>query len=97
MRKIPIAETTLDISGESKRLMYAVVVDEIGVSPDDPEAEGTQIELECYGIEASLEGDSEIVRGLTLSAAQVLELAKALCQAAVTPVHMREVLEDFCV
>lgn len=94
MRKIPIAETTLDISGQQKRLAYAVVVDEIGVPPESPEA---AFELECYGIEASLEDETETVRGLTLNAVQVLELAKGLCQAAVTPMHMREVLEDLCV
>lgn len=51
---------------------------------------------ESYGIEISCEnGDDALVRGITLSQSKILVLLSMLMEYAVTPVTLKDVVEDW--
>ena len=92
MRKIPLGEARLEQGEDNRTLRYAVVVDEVSTPCGGLDGEDSEVEI--YGIEVSMEEETALVRGLTHSATQILSIVKALREAAVTPVHTREILED---
>jgi len=92
MRKIPIGEAQPQDGGQLLR--YAIVIDEVSTpcGPGDDDSD-----LEIYGIEVSAGNDTALVRGVTPNATYILNIAKTLRKACVTPIHTREILEDLLV
>lgn len=50
---------------------------------------------EAYGVEIELGDESEAVRNLSPSRQRVADLAEALARGAVTPVGLRDVVDDW--
>lgn len=48
-----------------------------------------------YGVQIELEGEEASVRDLSPTRQRVLELAEALARGAVTPVGLRDVVDDW--
>ena len=51
--------------------------------------------LECYGILVTCGADMEMIRNITVSQSAILQLLEILIHGTVTPVSLRDVLEDW--
>lgn len=71
---------------ETMAVNYYLLADELGS------------EFESYGVEVCCSnGDQAAVRGVTISQSKILLLMSMLMEYAVTPVALRDVVDDFLV
>ena len=74
-------------SPEGSGYRYAILVDEMAVGG---------LCCESYGIKVTgPDGDSQAVPNITVSAGRIDELAELVCRNQVSPVTLRDVVEDW--
>ena len=58
-------------------------------------AEEPETDTGCYGLRVEFGGEAETIHGITASQHVILSLLSALVRGAVTPVAVRDVIEDW--
>lgn len=58
-------------------------------------AEDWKADTECYGLRIRRGGETAEIAGLTVSQRRIQELLESLVRGAVTPVVLRDVVEDW--
>ena len=93
MNKIEISRVSLRKSGgEAMTLVYSVTVDEL------VDAVSGEV-FSNYGVMVSVpeSGETASVRGVTLSGDRIFSLASKLARHRVTPITLRDVLDDWLI
>lgn len=87
MREITVGKNTIVVEGRELTCKYFILVEETG----------GRFPCESYGIKILLDAQKESaeIHDISLSVERINDLAELLCRNSVTPVALRDVVEDW--